>query len=334
MLRVYDGDDKREERAAHHETPDLSSLFTWEGDLPRPHWDLVSGWIRSRTNDGFSWAEACRAWLTALAEALGDSYDYGESKHFQAVSPVGAMKNGALLGFLERCRSELESGLGNVARFQAPGKEVVVALDTIEEFWRYVKVFYPSDDHRVSGGLHIRELYPHVVVTGQEHGGLEDTLAHELTHAALQHLTMPQWLEEGLAQVFACAVTNRRPIQLDREMAEEHCRHWNERGLHEFWRGDGFHSTGEECRLNYQLAEILVRLLIEDGRPRWFGLVQEPHRRFLDFLRNASAADCGATSCRKHLGYDLADLAGRFLGPGDWSPSRPWRPVRDSRRLP
>ena len=44
---------------------------------------------------------------------------------------------------------------------------------------------------------------------GKELWILEDTLGHELTHVSLHHLSMPQWLEEGLAQMFEHNMTGR-----------------------------------------------------------------------------------------------------------------------------
>lgn len=132
---------------------------------------------------------------------------------------------------------------------------------------------------------------------------------------------MPQWLEEGLAQMFEHDMTGRQLLELDAESAGRHRRHWGAHGLDEFWSGEGFSRPGEVQELSYQLAEVLVRLLAEEARPRWFGWVREPRRRFLAFLRGAAAADCGEAACREHLGHGLADLAAKFLGPGSWSPN-------------
>lgn len=302
---------------------DISGLLRWEDGLPHPQWDLVRSWVDSRDLDdpGAVWTTACRAWLVELTEALGEAYDFGESEHFQMLASGPAAESGTMLAFAERCRANLLSGLDNVVHFQAPGKEVIIALGTAEDYHRYIAPHYPDGEHSRSSGLHIRSGYPHMVLLGRELHGLESTLAHELTHAGLHHLSMPQWIEEGLAQVFGHAATGRSPLQLDRKTAEEHYQYWGANGLDEFWRGEGFHRTGEVCKLSYQLAEILIRVLIEDARPRWFGLVKKQQRRFRAFLRNASDVDCGQASCRFHMGYGIDELAGQFLGPGDWTPS-------------
>lgn len=113
-----------------------------------------------------------------------------------------------------------------------------------------------------------------------------------------------------------------RAFQVDEETADRHKRYWREHGLDGFWCGKGFSSSDKAQPLSYELAEILVRLLVDESRPPWFGRAREPQRRFFAFLRAATAADGGEAGSREHLGYGLGDLAARFLGPGSWSPSR------------
>ena len=72
--------------------------------------------------------------------------------------------------------------------------------------------------------------------------------------------------------------------------------------------------------MSYQLAEVLMRLLVADHRPRWFGLSRERQRRFFAFLQEADRTDCGEAAAQEHLGFGLEQLANQFLGPGDWAP--------------
>jgi len=116
-------------------------------------------------------------------------------------------------------------------------------------------------------------------------------------------------------------MTGRGLLVVDAKMARRYKQYWGRHGLDAFWRGEGFSRPGNVQELCYQLAEILARLMVEDARPRWFGLVREPRRRFFAFLREAAVADSGESACRKHLGCGLSELAARFLGPGPWSPS-------------
>jgi len=303
---------------------DISDALTWEEGLPRPQWDLIETWVQSRADPDQhrdARIEAVRQWLSHLAQALGPQFGTAESDDFLVLAPTEDSAPESLAWFAGRCQQRLLSVLAGVADFDSPGKQVVVALREPEEYYHYVSVFYPEGEHGASMGLHIREGYPHVVAHGKHLWMLENTLAHELTHVALWLRSMPQWLEEGFAQMIEHDMTGRGLLEVTDEMAGRHKRYWGKHGLDDFWRGEGFSRAGKVQELSYQLAEILVRLLVEDARPRWFGLVREPLQRFSGFLNEVSAEDCGHGAAREYLGCELSDLAARFLGPGDWNPS-------------
>ena len=78
---------------------------------------------------------------------------------------------------------------------------------------------------------------------------VENTIAHELTHAALMYLSLPAWVEEGFAQMFEHDMTGRALLLMNDEMGQAHKNWWGEHGLEAFWRGDGFHQTGDGQRL-------------------------------------------------------------------------------------
>ena len=303
---------------------DISGSLTWEEGLPRPQWDLIETWVASRCEPDSrqdAWVSAARQWLAELGQALGGGYEPVEYDHFLALTPQADATGRPLLQFAEQCRAALLSVLEGVADFEGRGKQVVVALRNRDDYYRYISLYFPEGKHGGSAGIHIREGYPHVALHGKQLSLLENTLAHELTHVSLHHLAMPQWLEEGLAQMVEHDMTGRSLLVVNTEMAGRHKRYWGKHGLDEFWGGRGFARPGKVQELSYQLAEILVRLLIEEARPRWFGWVREPQRRFFAFLRGASVSDCGEGASTQHLGFGLSDLAARFLGPGSWSPS-------------
>jgi hypothetical protein len=65
---------------------------------------------------------------------------------------------------------------------------------------------------------------------------------------------------------------------------------------------------GEESDLSYSLAPILVTLLLEkDGD-------------FIAFIRNADWRDAGQEAALTILERDLGEVAGEFLGSGNWRP--------------
>lgn len=303
---------------------DIAGALDWEEGLPRPQWGLIQTWIEARCEPEArrgAWAAVCRQWLAELGAAYGDDYATSESEHFLVLASKADATGPPLLPFAERCRAGLVSALKGVAEFDSDYKQVVVTLRTPGDYYRYIAPFYPEGEHGGSGGVHLRVGYSHVALYGKHLWALENPLAHELTHASLLHLSMPQWLEEGLAQMVEHDATGRALLTVDAEMAERHKRYWGKHGMDEFWRGEGFSSTGKVQELSYQLAEILVRLVVEEGQPRWFGWVREPQRRLFAFLREAAMDDCGASACQEHLGYGLSDLAARFLGEFASAPS-------------
>ena len=267
------------------------------------------------------WAAVGRQWLGELGSALGVGYEPIESDNFLALISREDEIGHPLLRFAERCREALRSTLCGVADFDGKGKQIVIVLRNPRHYYQYIAMYYPEGDHGGSAGVHIRRGYPHVALLGKQLWTFESTLAHELTHASLCHLSMPPWLEEGLAQMFEHNMTGRQLLEVDAALAGRHKRYWSKHGLNEFWRGEGFSRPGKVQKLSYQLAEILVRLLAEESRPRWFGWVREPQMRFFAFLRGANESDCGEVACQEYLHCGLSDVAARFLGPGSWSPN-------------
>jgi hypothetical protein len=303
---------------------DISDAFTWEEDLPRPQWDLIRTWVQTHVqpkDQADAWTDIAHQWLAKLGEALGTGYQLTESASFLQLAPSPEPSPQLLLRTAEACRHVLLAGLPGVAAFQMPGKQVIISLARPEAYYTYLSVYYPEGRHGGSSGTCIRSGFPHIAMYGSNLLRLESTLAHEMTHASLNHLTLPQWVEEGLAQIFQQEITERRFVTIDGEGAREHRRFWAKHGLNLFWFGDGFHRPDNGQRLSYQLAEILTTVLFLDYRPRWLGLNKEPRRRLLAFLREADASDCGQAASREHLYLGLGELAARFLGPGEWDPS-------------
>jgi hypothetical protein len=298
---------------------DISDSFEWVEDLPRPQWDVIAAWVDSQVapDDQFEvWTGVARQWLERLGEALGTEYEIHESTHCLLLAPLADAAPEVLLRLLESSRHALLSILDGVAEFRTPGKLVAIVLPNTQPYYAYVSAFDSEGHHGGSAGMQIREGYPHVVACGRNLATLQNTLAHEMTHAALAHLTMPLWLEEGLTQMFEEDMTGRQPLMLDGEIARRHKRYWSKHGLECFWQGTGFSQPGKVQELCYQLSEILLRLLASEHRPRWFGFDRGPQRRLLAFLREADASDCGQAAAQEHLRISLADLAAKFLGPG------------------
>ncbi len=283
---------------------DITDSFVWQEDLPRPQWDVLNTFVEyefDADEQADAWTEIARQWLGRLGEALNSDYEVHESKHCLLLCARPDSDANVLLRTLETSRQALLSILQGVADFRTPGKQVAIVLTNANQYYSYVCVNDAEGHHGASGSMQIRDGYPHVVAYGRHLAVLQNTLAHEMTHASLAYLSLPQWLEEGLAQMFEEDIGGRQPLLLTSEAARRHKRYWNKHGLESFWRGEGFSRPGKVQELSYQLAEILLRLLASEHRPRWFGLNREPQRRLLAFIRDADACDCGEAAAREHL---------------------------------
>jgi hypothetical protein len=167
--------------------------------------------------------------------------------------------------------------------------------------------------------MHIGGDWPHLVLLETEHTVFHPTVAHEVSHAAFAHLDLPQWIDEGLAQIAEHDVSGEN-VTFDYRRVRKQKEHWRQHGLNEFWSGEAFTRPDDSQEFSYQLAEILVRLILEDFRPRWFGWDQRPAAQLLAFLREAKANDAGQSAAKEHLGMTLGQLAAKSLGPGEWEP--------------
>jgi hypothetical protein len=305
------------------ERVDISGSLAWEEGIPRPQWDLLSAWIEERVGpEGRfkAWTEVCRQWLRELGSSLGRGYRPAESDNFLLLAPLPRPRRDDLLHLAERCRQALLSALPGLTAIQSPGKHVVLTLKYPDNYYAYVAPYCPEGRQGSSSGVQLREGYPHIVLAGVNMIELENTLAHELTHASLSHLSLPVWMEEGLARMFEHNQTGRELMLLTETTGQEHKRFWTKHSLQPFWQGEGFTRAGLTQRLSYELAEILLRLLWVDHAPRWFGFDRRGQRRFFAFLRGADRADGGEATAQAELGFSLGELAAQFLGPGDWTP--------------
>jgi hypothetical protein len=302
---------------------DTCDLLTWEDGLPRPQWIRIETWANSHADPAAqrdSWVKACRKWLNELGRALQGPYECVESENFLALAPKTADAGDRILWIAEQCRDALLEMFEEVADFKVAGKQTLLIFRTSEDYYRYISFYFPEGEHGGSLGVHMRKDYPHIAINCLN-WSVESTLAHELTHACFHHLTMPRWLEEGLARVVQHRIATRPLLAANTMLARRQKHYWGKHGLDGFWSGRAFSKPPRVQHLSYQLAEIIVRHLLQEFEPRWFGWVQKPRQHLIAFLRTAKRQDHGMAACRECLGFDLGDLAAKFLGPGLWSPN-------------
>jgi hypothetical protein len=155
-----------------------------------------------------------------------------------------------------------------------------------------------------TGGVLIDGPCPHVAAPfGTE---LESTLVHELAHAFVQHLPMPQWLSQCIAQAMQRQWTQQSPGMTHDEILEQR-RRWNGDTIQSFWSGFAFFAPGLQ-QVAFSLALTLATRLAGN------------YDRLCAFANEALAEDAGAAAFATIYGEPIERLLEPLLGPGPWQP--------------
>ena len=294
-------------------------LFLSDAGLPRPDWSTVEHRIdelpspRERRE---RWTEAARAWVERLAESLPEPSEGIEADEALVVVPTEIRGRESSARLADRCVVERRRRLGSMATSPSPWKVVVVGLGSQRTYYDYISRYYDDGEWGGSGGIQIRsDSYPHIALPMREIATASATLAHEMVHMALADADLPAWIEEGLAQLFEADVGGAvRSVPTERER-DETMRVWRRTGLGPLWDGSGFASAdGALQRASYATAELMIRLVAAECRPRWFGLDRRPVARFLEFLSDASSTDAGDAALSEWFGRSKEELAATVLG--------------------
>jgi len=285
---------------------------------PIADWEKVRAWVNGlglgpEARRAQAWTACERAWLLHFRDALGAGFRLDESDTAAVVSSLEPNVARATLEFMARTVRRIGAVLQGIVQLAPWGKDILVVFDDEESYYRYVSYYYPeTGEFAFSGGMHIDAGCSHFVTVKKELRLLEATIVHEMTHACLEHLPLPAWLNEGLA-----VNTERRLAGAPREALGVHekrhdqlRRFWSVASIQEFWSGNAFHLPDSQA-LSYELARILVEQLAKD----W--------QRFAQFVQRADRADAGAAAARECLGLDLGTLVTTLLEretPRSWSP--------------
>lgn len=280
--------------------------------LPRPNWEVMQAWVERNVAESArpdAWADICAQWLGTLNAALANAYQTESSETVLLFAPQDFDQSRSLARFAEGVLSTIADSLPDIARESWSGPLVVLLFADADTYYSYLSPFYSEGEFGGTGGVCIRQGRLHIALHPANYDSLQATIAHELTHACLSHLSLPLWLEEGITQFVEELVHSQRQFQLDREGAERTRLFWRETGLGGFWWGNAFQQPDIAQESSYRLAQILFRLLATDHR-----------RNMPAFVRAAHAGDAGESAAREHLGLSLAQVAAKFLGTGNWEP--------------
>ncbi|MGQ0547288.1 MAG: hypothetical protein ACT4P3_18475 [Betaproteobacteria bacterium] len=147
----------------------------------------------------------------------------------------------ATVAFVGRTGRRIGAVLQGLAETAPWGKDILVVFDDEETYYRYLSYYYPeTGEFAFSGGMHLGAGCGHFVTVKRDMRALEATIVHEMTHAALGHLTLPRWLDEGLAVNTERRLAGMPPRQVGEldKLHEKLRRFWSVVSIQEFWSGE------------------------------------------------------------------------------------------------
>lgn len=247
-------------------------------------------------------------WFLKMKNQM-EGYQINKSDNFLLLSAASEKQLLLIFPFLESVYKRILRILSGVALPRDGEKLAIILFENIDDYYHYISHYYPDDgEYGMSGGVFMTGGLGHFVLPDSEMSQLESVVSHELTHALLNHLTIPLWVNEGLAVNTETAITGYSPYLLNAQKHNKHIDYWNENTIQEFWSGISFAKSGVAAELSYQLAQLLVRSLSED------------FEQFKLFANSASFEDSGETAAIKIYGGSLGSLIEGIYGEGDWSP--------------
>ncbi len=290
----------------------LSPLLDDKGSLSKPNWPAIEEYIERHSmaeQKRPTWNEVARAWMASLTHKLPHEYTQTESANFILISAEPARYNVSLCTFLERARRRLLSTAGAIFQDNVTGKYVIIVFADIDSYYDYVSQFGSEEGtFGLSSGMYINYGYGHFVFQQDQLETAEVIAAHELTHALLEHLPIPHWLNEGLAVNMEALITGHANNRLTSSSIGSHTEFWQHNVIQQFWNGDAFFRSDEGQNLSYQLAQLLVSNLSKD------------YDLFVEFVNRAHHKDAGDSALQNTYGISLNELTASFLGDGSWAP--------------
>jgi len=284
----------------------FSEKIDTEDAFPRPNWDLVNDYITDNYDESeFHKVYCCisKKWLEKIALNLSNNYAISESENFIFLCNETERYKINFLEFLEHTLVKILDSLKGIANDDGYGKHVVIIFDSQESYYSYISYFYPEEgEYSISSGMFLDHGYGHFVFPRQESSYAESIAAHEMTHAVLGHLTIPTWLNEGMAMSVENAVTGSSPLHMDNDAYNHHQSFWRNDVIQEFLSGKSFDRTDEGNELSYQLAQFLVYTLSKN------------YNEFKEFVNQAEFSDGGESAAMKVYGCSLTALIEQFLG--------------------
>lgn len=313
----------------------LEPCFHFEAGFHRADWPAINRWLDANVSPvdlDAAYNEAALLWVKKLRADLGGDYFVLQSNQTILLCDRPVTQARWLLNYSGQVAATIKHLLGPVAWAGALGCDILLLFSDEDDYYQYLSHHSPDGEQAGSGGVCIHSGYTHIAMPWRgDLDGAANTVVHELAHDCLAHLPLPLWLNEGVAVTvqktiappefemaqsdysrLTTSMMNYRPPLMWDELAERHFTFWTEENIQTFWAGTSFFIPGESNELSYSLAEVLVKLLSE----------RSTAADFYALLLAAHQDDAGQTAMLDILNTDLGDIAGTFLGAGNWRPVR------------
>ena len=312
----------------------VEAAFEVAEGFHRADWDVIGHWIEThiaKVEWEEAWNEAALIWLGKLRDDLGGSYYLLQSRQTALLCDLPPETSRWLLAYAGDVAATIRNSLREVAWSDSLCRDVILVFSDQDDYYQYLAYHSPDGEQAASGGMCIHCGYTHIAIPWRNENDAASAVAHELSHDCVTHLPLPLWLNEGVAVTLQKAIAppqqaigqsdqdalfsasiNWNPPVMWEELAERHYAFWTEENIQSFWAGTSFSEPGDANELSYSLAEVFVKLLSEGGNAS----------NFREFILRANQSDAGQTSAVEVLNADLGEIAGTFLGEGNWRPQR------------
>ncbi len=250
-------------------------------------------------------------WLLTLQDELAGEYSLTESAHFLLLSNTDQKKANLIFRFLESCYPRILNILRGIAQPRQGEKLPVILFEDVDTYYQYISHYFKKDgEYQMSSGIFLTEGLGHFALPNAEISEIESVFAHELTHALVNHLAIPTWINEGLAVNTETEITGYSPYTLNQEKHFRHRDYWNQKTIQGFWSGESFSQPGDPSDLSYHLAQLLIRSLSKD------------FNQLAEFANAARYSDAGEAAAIAVYGCSLGSFIESIYGEGNWSPRK------------
>ena len=241
--------------------------------------------------------------LLALAGPAPSAWEQVASSHFQLRYPPRlAGTAGELQPLLEPLRASILTDLGA----QDPGPILVILAPDRRTFFALQPPGVPDwasgTSYPETRTIFLRPLDPLEVRANTLPGILAHELAHLILHQRLRGVSIPRWLDEGIANRYGRSLEWEFPGPLLTVGITG-------RFIPFAQLDDGFPETGAQARLAYAESTDFVQFLKRTYGPTAFN-------RFLDRLAEGDELD---SALRSAFGHDLAALSSAWVSHVRWS---------------